>query len=158
VTVFLDTTALLGRWLGGPWRSLIVDTMATDRDWCASSLALTEAVAVADRLDEPAAGRRLRRLLRDDWDHYWTVPVDQRCLDRAADLARDHPARTVDAVHLAAADRLPRPLTYLTFDAHQIPIALALGFDVASTVTAAAPAPDRRTATGRHPGGMAWEP
>lgn len=133
MTVCCDTTALLGRWLGGPWRAAVVDTMAADRDWCASALALTEAMAVADRLDDPGAGRRLRRLLRDDWDRYWVVPVDQRCLDRAADLARDHPVRTVDALHLAAAERLPRPLTYLTFDARQIPIALALGFDVAST-------------------------
>jgi hypothetical protein len=39
----------------------------------------------------------------------------------------------VDALHLAAADRLPRPLTYLTFDPGQIPVALALGFEVAST-------------------------
>jgi hypothetical protein len=41
--------------------------------------------------------------------------------------------QTVDALHLAAADRLPRPLTYLTFDSHQIPAALGLGFDVVST-------------------------
>src|SRR5690348_8642125 len=116
MAVFLDTTALLGRWLGGPWRTLVTDTMAADEDWCASALALTEATAVADRLDDPGAALRLRRLLRADWDHYWVVPVDQRCLDRAADLAREHPTRTVDALHLAAADRLPRPLTYVTFD------------------------------------------
>ena len=38
--------------------------------------------------------------------------------------------RTVDALHLAAADRLPRPITYLTFDPAQIPVALALGFSI----------------------------
>ena len=54
------------------------------------------------------------------------------CLDRAAELARAHPLRIVDAIHLAAADRLPRPVTYATFDDHQIPVALALGFDVVS--------------------------
>jgi hypothetical protein len=31
---------------------------------------------------------------------------------------------------LAAADRLPRPLTFATFDPAQIPVALALGFEV----------------------------
>ena len=40
--------------------------------------------------------------------------------------------RTTDALHLAAADRLPRPLTFLTFDPAQIPVAMSLGFDVAS--------------------------
>lgn len=133
MTVFVDTTGFLGRWLAGPWRPLVIGAMAADPEWCASSLALTEAVAVADRLDDRAAARRLRRLLYDDWNRYWTVPVDQRCLDRAADLARDHPLRTVDALHLAAADRLPKPVTFVTFDAHQIPVAMALGFDVVST-------------------------
>ncbi|MEO9224063.1 MAG: type II toxin-antitoxin system VapC family toxin [Acidimicrobiales bacterium] len=156
MALFVDSSAFLGRWIAGPWRALIIGTMAADHDWCASALALTEATAVADRLDDPAVGRRLRRLLRDDWDHYWTVPVDQRCLDRAADLARDHPARTVDALHLAAADRLPRPLIYLTFDPHQIPVALALGFEVVSTLAGTA-VRDPSTATGRHPGSMAWD-
>jgi hypothetical protein len=41
--------------------------------------------------------------------------------------------RTVDAIHLAAADRLPRPTTYLTFDPGQIPVAMALGYDVTSS-------------------------
>ena len=61
------------------------------------------------------------------------MPLDQPCLDRAAELARSQPLRTVDALHLAAADRLPRPLTFVTFDHRQIPVALALGFDVVST-------------------------
>ena len=39
----------------------------------------------------------------------------------------------VDAIHLAAADRLPRPVTFVTFDPAQIPVALSLGFDVVST-------------------------
>jgi len=57
----------------------------------------------------------------------------RRCLDRAAELCREHPLRTVDALHLAAADRLPGPVTFVTFDPRQIPVALALGFQVVST-------------------------
>src|SRR5258707_1147998 len=60
-------------------------------------------------------------------------PAPRRCLDRATDLGRSHPIRTIDALHLAAADRLPRPVTYATFDSRQIPVALALGFTVVST-------------------------
>ena len=69
-------------------------------------------------------------LVRRDVERMYVVPVDQRCLDRAARLARDQPVRLADALHLAAADRLPRPLVYLTVDAAQIPVALSLGFDV----------------------------
>src|SRR6478736_6680488 len=75
----------------------------------------------------------LRRALRDDWERINVVPVDQACLDRAAELGRTQPVRTVDAIHLAAADRLPKPITFCTFDPRQIPVALALSFDVVST-------------------------
>jgi hypothetical protein len=39
-------------------------------------------------------------------------------------------------VHLAAADRLPRPARYMTFEGRQIPAAAALGFEVISPETA----------------------
>jgi predicted nucleic acid-binding protein len=134
MTIALDTSALLGRYLSGPHRSVVLDAMAADGDWCASALALAEALGMVDRVCDVAAdGERLRRALRDDWERIHVVPLDQRCLDRAAELSREQPLRTVDALHLAAADRLPRPTTFLTFDPRQIPVALALGFDVAST-------------------------
>jgi predicted nucleic acid-binding protein len=61
------------------------------------------------------------------------VPIDQQCLDRAAALARTQPVRLIDAIHLAAAQRLPGPARYVTFDPAQIGVALGLGFDVVST-------------------------
>jgi hypothetical protein len=61
------------------------------------------------------------------------VPLDALCLERAAELATQHPLRLVDAIHLAAADRLPPPVTFATFDDHQIPVALALGFEIVSS-------------------------
>lgn len=131
MTVALDTTALLSRFLDGPTRDTVLDAMDADRDWCASALALSEALMLVDRLgDDPRRTDELRRALRDDWERIHVVPVDQLCLDRAAEIGRSQPVRTVDAIHLAAADRLPRPTTFVTFDPSQIPVALALGFDV----------------------------
>ena len=37
-----------------------------------------------------------------------------------------------DAIHLAAAERLPRPVRFVTFDPAQIGAALGLGFNVVS--------------------------
>lgn len=134
MTLFLDTTGLLARFLEGAARPVVLAAMAEDHDWCASSLALSEALMLVDRLgDDPSRTDELRRALRDDWERVHVVPVDQRCLDRAAELGRTQPVRTVDAIHLAAADRLPRPLRYVTFDPGQIPVALALGYEVVST-------------------------
>ena len=134
MTLALDTSALLGRYLSGPHRSVVLQAMATDPVWCASSLGLAEALGMVDRVcDVSTDGDHVRRALRDDWERLHSVPVDQRCLDRAAELCREHPLRTVDALHLAAADRLPGPVTFVTFDPRQIPVALALGFQVVST-------------------------
>jgi predicted nucleic acid-binding protein len=130
----LDSSALLARYLGGPSRQVVLDAMAADGDWCASALALSEVLVLIERVGSFEGERNaLRRSVRDDWERVHVVPVDQTCLDRAAELGRTHPVRTVDAIHLAAADRLPRPVTYCTFDPRQIPVALALGFDVVST-------------------------
>jgi hypothetical protein len=134
MTIALDTTALLARYLDGPYRPVILDAMGADQEWCASALALTEALMLVDRLgDDPSRTDELRGAIRDDWERIHVVPVDQRCLDRAAELGRTQPLRTIDALHLAAADRLPSPTTFATFDPAQIPVAIALGFDVVSS-------------------------
>ena len=134
MTLALDTSALLGRYLSGPHRRVVLDAMADDDLWCASALARAEALGLVDRVcDLSTDGDRVRRALRDDWERIHVVPLDQACLDQAAELTREHPLRTVDALHLAAASRLPGPVTYATFDPRQIPVALALGFRVAST-------------------------
>ncbi len=131
MTIALDTTALLARFLDGPSRPIVMEAMQVDPDWCASALAMSEALMLADRLgDDPSRTDELRSALRDDWERVHVVPVDGMCLERAAELGRTQPLRTVDALHLAAADRLPRPLTFATFDPAQIPVALSLGFDV----------------------------
>jgi len=131
VTLYVDTSALLRRYVAGPDRRLVVDAMAADRDWCASALVRTEVLLGLQRLAAHEYQReRLWRLARDEWDAFWVVPVDTRCLARAAELGAAFGLRTLDAVHLAAADRLPPPVSYLTFDRRQIPAAVAAGFDV----------------------------
>jgi predicted nucleic acid-binding protein len=133
MTLALDTSALLARYLGGPARDVVLGAMDADADWCASALARSEALMLVDRVSEVEHERvGLRRALLDDWERVHVVPVDNACLDRAAELGREQPLRTVDAVHLAAAERLPRPTTYCTFDPRQIPVALAMGLDVVS--------------------------
>ncbi|MFM7045764.1 MAG: type II toxin-antitoxin system VapC family toxin [Ilumatobacteraceae bacterium] len=131
MTVFFDTSAVVALHVDTPNRRTAVGALGADT--CVSALALTEALAIVGRLtDEPVVRADLEDALRLQWDRYAVVPVDQQCLDRAADLLRDQPLRVADAVHLAAADRLPRPVTFVTFDAAQIPVALSLGFDVVS--------------------------
>jgi predicted nucleic acid-binding protein len=132
--VFFDATAVVALHIDTTAREASEHALAAaNGPVCASALALTEALAVVDRLtDEPVLRTDLEDAIRLQWDHYAVVPVDQRCLDRAAALLREQPVRLADAIHLAAADRLPRPLRYVTFDQVQIPVALGLGFEVVS--------------------------
>lgn len=134
MTAYCDTSALVARHLDTPAGRFANEQMLADPSWCASALALTEALVLVDRVtDDPLLRAELEDAVRRDWDRVYVVPLDQRTLDRAAELAREQPVRLSDALHLAAADRLPRPLTFLTFDPAQIPVALSLGFDVRST-------------------------
>lgn len=134
MTVVLDTSALLALAVDGPQRPVVVAALDGDPVRCASAMALTEALPAIDRLTDEAVVRAdLEDAVRLVWDHLHVIPVDQRCLDRAATLARIQPVRLTDAIHFAAAERLPRPLSFVTFDPAQIGVALGLGFDVAST-------------------------
>jgi predicted nucleic acid-binding protein len=134
MTIALDTSAVLAVAVDGPQRRVVLEAMATDATWAASAMALTEALPALDRLtDEPILRLDLEDAIRLVWDHLHVVPVDQRCLDRASDLARRQPVRLSDAIHLAAAERLPGPVRFVTFDPAQIGVALGLGFDVVSS-------------------------
>lgn len=131
VTTFFDATAVLAVHVEAPARPVAADALRAGT--CVSALSLTEALAVIDRLtDDPMLRADLEDEVRLQWDRYAVVPVDQRCLERATALLREQPLRLADAIQLAAAERLPMPLVYVTFDPAQIPVALALGFDVRS--------------------------
>lgn len=133
MTVFLDSSALVGLVIDGPARRVVLESLESDTDWCASALALAEALALSSRLsDEEILVQDLEDAIRLFWDRVAIVPVDQACLDQAAGIVREQPVRMSDAIHLAAAHRLPRPVRFVTFDPGQIPVALSLGFDVVS--------------------------
>ena len=133
MTLALDTSALLALVVEGTQRAIVLDALDGDPVWCASAMALTEALPAIDRLtDEPILRADLEDAVRLAWDHLHIVPVDQRCLDRAATLSRLQPVRLTDAIHLAAAERLPAPLRFITFDPAQIGVAIGLGLDVMS--------------------------
>ena len=134
MTVYLDTSALVAVAVDGAARSVVIDALEHDTDWCSSALSIGEAMALVARLtDEQVLQNELENAVRLLWDRMAVVPVDQMCLDHAARITREQPVKIADAIHLAAAHRLPRPITFVTFDPAQIPVALSMEFTVAST-------------------------
>ena len=134
MTLYLDASALVAMHVDTPARDTVREALQGDPDWCTSALTLVESLALIDRVtDEPVLRGDLEDFVRLTWDRLAIIPTDQACLDRAARLMREQPLRLSDAIHLAAADRLPRPVRFITFDAAQIPVALSMQFDVVST-------------------------
>ena len=81
MTVVLDTSALLALAVDGPQRIVVLDALERDAIWCASAMALTEALPAIDRLtDEPVLRADLEDAIRLTWDHLHVVPLDQLSL------------------------------------------------------------------------------
>ena len=135
MSLYVDTSALVRRYLQDRHRSVVLDAMAGDDPWCASALVRTEAQMALHRAAVSARQQtQLWRTLRYEWEAFWVVPLDDRSLARAVEIGATYGVPLVDAIHLAAADRLPGPVRFLTFDRQQIPAADALGFEVLSPV------------------------
>ena len=130
MTLVLDTTALLALHISCAQRQVVVDAMHDDPTWCASAMALAECLAGIDRMtEEPVLRDELEDALRRTWDYIHVVPVDQRSIDEASLISRAQPVSLGSALHLAAIQRLPGPISLVTFDPGQITVALGLNAD-----------------------------
>lgn len=128
--LMIDTSALLKRYIDEPGRDGVLTIMDAEPFWFASLLAITEArIALRRLLDDGSALTEVLRHLDDDASSLTLVPVDDLCLARAAEIGCNTTLRTLDAIHLAAADRLPRPIRFLTFDLRQRAAASSLGYE-----------------------------
>lgn len=129
--IFLDTSALIKRYVAEVGSDLVVRYMHGDPDWAASMLARTETrVTLCQRGPEGMPGSPDQRRLAEDWDRFTAVPIDEECLAVAESIGCRQGLRTLDAIHLAAAQRLPS-VTFLSFDRRQLDAARALGLEVA---------------------------
>jgi predicted nucleic acid-binding protein len=129
--LFLDTSALLKRYVDEDGTGTVVAAMAGDHEWIASALTGAETAVAISRLPVAEDDRaRQQRRYEEDWEHFRVVPVDAECLRDAARIAAAQGIRIVDAIHLAAASRLPQPFRFVTFDPDQADAARALDLDV----------------------------
>ncbi len=128
--IFLDTSALMKRYVAETGSDIVLRAMQDDRDWVASILARVETqVSLCHRGSQGAMDASAQRRFVDDWDQFTTIPIDADCLALAETIGCRHRIRTLDAIHLAAALRLPS-VSFLSFDERQIDVARALGLEV----------------------------
>ena len=126
--IFLDTSALVKRYINENGSRAVMALMDADAQWTASAITLTESeIAFCKRAERETMLAPLLDALRREWQQFAIVPVDDSCLARAREIGCQFGTRTMDSIHLAAADRLPRPLTFVTFDRRQAAAAAGMG-------------------------------
>ena len=129
--ITVDTSALLYRYLPGKNRDFLLAEMATEEKWIASELVKTEMLlALRQGAVSPGHYDAIARSFRSDWESFYVIPIDSKCLNRAAQIGAQFGLKVVDAIHLASIDRIPRPFKYLTFDHAHMSAAVELGIEV----------------------------
>jgi uncharacterized protein len=134
VTVYVDSSALIKRYVAEEGSDLADALLLADTEWVTSLHTLVEVTL--------AFHRRLGDRERDvattaferDWDRTFVVALDESVCRTAAEFGTATGARSLDALHLAAADRAGgRSMPILTFDVRLAVAARALGFTVIGT-------------------------
>jgi predicted nucleic acid-binding protein len=128
--LYVDTSALLKRYLDEPERDRCEHHLLADPDWVTARHTLIEVRRNLARLLDDGPLRQALDLFARDWDRCAVVELDAITCDRAAEIAEATGARTLDAMHLAAAMRVGGGLGFLTFDLRQAVAARALGLAV----------------------------
>jgi predicted nucleic acid-binding protein len=131
VSTYVDSSALLKRYVEEP------DSAAADALLRADHALLTARhtiVEVRRNLGRLLSGRELvaaRLAFTEDLRSMSIVELDEATCESAASIAEATGVRTLDALHLAAAQRVSEPgVSFLTFDLRQAQAARALGLAV----------------------------
>jgi predicted nucleic acid-binding protein len=131
MTLYLDSSAFTKRYVAEDGSDAVDALLSADAEWVTARHTLVEVVlALHRRLGEPE-WVSARAAFDRDWDRSYVVTLDDDACRRAAEFGVATGARSLDALHLAAADRVGgRSLPIVTFDVRLGVAARALGFHV----------------------------
>jgi predicted nucleic acid-binding protein len=133
VTLYAEASALLKLYLDEPNSPLAEEILRGDPSWVSACLC---AVEVRRNLARALSGETLDRArvaFREDWAGVLSVGLDDAASDRAAELAEATGVRTLDALHLEAAERSGAGeglVPIVTFDRRLAEAARSLGWNV----------------------------
>lgn len=131
MTLYVDTSALLKRYIEEPLSDQAERLLLSDPSWITARHTSVEVRRNLARLLDGESLREARRCFEEDWARMYVVELDEVTCEMACQLAEATGARSLDALHLAAARRLGvRELPFLTFDVRQARAARSLGMKV----------------------------
>ena len=133
MTLYVDSSALLKRYLDEPDSDRWNELLSSDSAWLTSRLTWVEVWRHLGRRLPPEVVATARSAFRIDWERFFVVEIDAALAEEAGSIADLTGARSLDAVHLAALGRSgPGQIPLLTADLRQAQAARALGWTVLS--------------------------
>ena len=129
--LYVDSSAFLKRYIAEPDSERSEQYLLADPRWITARHTRIEVRRNLARLLDGRALDAARNSFEGDWERTFIVALDEATCDLAVDVAEATGARTLDALHLAAATRIGTPgLTFVTFDVRQAQAARSLGMVV----------------------------
>jgi predicted nucleic acid-binding protein len=131
VTTYVDSSALLKRYVAESDSDVADELLAADTTLVTARHTVVEVRRNLARLLAGDDLARARAAFAADLDALSIAELDADACGMAASIAEASGVRTLDALHLAAAQRVSEPgMRFLTFDIRQAHAARALGLDV----------------------------
>ena len=131
MSLYVDTSALLKRYIDEPESDACEQILLADLSWITARLTWVEVKRNLARLLEGKGLDQAREQFQSDWRRTHIVELDQTTCELAASLAEVTKVRSLDAFHLAAAQRVGgNEISFLTFDIQQAQAARSLGMMV----------------------------
>ena len=131
MNLYVDSSALLKRYVRESGSDLVADTFDEADVILTGRHTVVEIRRNLARLLEGAALAAARRQFEIDVDGLGLMALDAATCEAAAVVAESTGVRTLDALHLGAAQRAGgAALVFLTFDIRQAQAARSLGFTV----------------------------
>jgi predicted nucleic acid-binding protein len=127
VTLYVDTSALLKRYVDAPDADRAVDLLTSDPTLVTGRHTVVEVRRNLARLLAPTDATAARRAFGVDLASFAIVELDAATCELAATIAEQTGVRTLDALHLGAARRLGAGVSFATFDVRQAAAARSLG-------------------------------
>jgi len=131
VTLYLDSSALMKRYVEEPESDLVERYMHADTDWITARLTWVEVRRNLSRLLSGAGLDEARGQFSQDFRRTMVVELDGTTCEGAATIAEITGCRSIDALHLAALRRISDGnVPLLSFDVRQAQAARQLGITV----------------------------
>ena len=133
MVLYVDSSALLKRYIAEHDSDVADSFMAADPVLATARITEVEVRRTLARLLDDEAASAAKRQFLVDLDAFALVAVDATTCNDAARIGESTQCRSLDAIHIAAAQRAGASTTFLTFDVRQAKAARSVGLNVVGT-------------------------